>query len=354
MAELLDSQIKERLEDQRERVARRRVLNHAARYRYARPLAAAAVDLLDWMGNEEERLMFGLADIDAALRGVGRGELCYVTGRAHSGKTQLVLHMIGENPGRRILYFTPDEVDNLVLTKLIARTHGINAHELEARIKRKDRAASRLVRTTAEIQFGNLMVNDQALTFHQMSEALREAEDQWGETAEGIVVDYLDLLPGEADYNGTKGKSVGLKRWAKAERVPVVCIHQPKRGGAARGQRVGMDDMNQGGETEATFVLGVFRKRDDPYAAHHERDAHQNTLSVVIDKNKRPPCHVGEYDYFMDPTSGRIRALVPGDLAMHGERVNSVAEAIALRDRALTPALDTDTRIERALKLVQA
>ena len=353
MAPLPPHEIQARVAVRQDEAARARAQNHAARYQYARPLGVTAVDLLDWMGNEDARLMFGLADIDAALRGIARGELCYVTGRAHSGKTQLIMHMIGENPKARIMLFTPDEVDNLVLVKLIARTHGINAAELERRVKGHDQAATRLVRTVAEHTYANLMVNDQSLTFHQMSQALREAEDQWGAAPDGVIVDYLDLLPGEADYNGTKGKSVALKRWAKTERVPVVCIHQPKRGGAERGTRIGMDDMNQGGETEATFVLGVYRKRDDYTLGQMEQVRHTNTLSVNIDKNKRPPGHVGQYDFYMDPQSGRIRELCASDLAQPGVPLNSLSEVLAARERAMSTQPNVDHQIDRALRLVQ-
>ena len=326
--------------------ARRRVENQRATYSYARPLLSAAVDLIDWMANEDHRLMFGLSEIDACLRGIGGGELCYVTGRAHSGKTQLVLHMVCENPGRRLMYFTPDEVDNLVLTKLIARVHGINAAELEALIKSRDRNAIQLVRRTAEQHFGKLMINDQALTFNQMTTGLREAEQQWGDKCEGVIVDYLDLLPGDADFNGTKTKSVHLKRWAKEHGVPVVCIHQPKRGGANRGRRIGMDDMNQGGETEATFVLGVFRKRDDYELPIYDRQTHTNTLTVCVDKNKRPPCHVGEFDYFLDPHSGQIRHVRPDDGVEPGMPMTA-AVARAVRERP--PAEPTGHAIQRAL-----
>src|SRR4029434_5152644 len=120
----------------------------------------------------------------------------------------------------------------------------------ERRIKKGDRNATRLVRRTATETFGHLMINDQALTFAQMGEAVREAEEQWQAQCDGVIVDYLDLLPVDADYNGTKGKSIGLKRWVKQHAVPGVCVHQPKRGGAFRGDKIGMDDLNQGGETE--------------------------------------------------------------------------------------------------------
>jgi len=340
--------VRQRIRTHIERATRAQVAEVEDRYTFVRPLLGAANDLIDWMANPDARIMFGLPDIDAAIRGIARGELCYLTGRAHSGKTQVVLNMIRHSPQARVLYFTPDEVDNLVLTKLIALEYGVSADELEYRIRHGDQQARNLVYTTSIEQFPNLVLIDQALTFDQMSVALAEAQDYWQAPCDLVVVDYLDLLPGDADYNGTKGKSTKLKRWCKRERVPVVCIHQPKRGGAARGRAIGMDDMNQGGETEATFVLGVFRKREDQYAAADYLAMHQNTLTVAIDKNKRPPCHVGEFDYYMDGRTGSIRPLHPGDLVVPGVPILSLAEATGHLIQRRQGVLDVDQVINLA------
>lgn len=347
MAAIDPHQVRAAVMQHAEDAHRQRARQLTARYKYARPLSVAAYDLIESMSDDSRRLNFGLDALDAAVRGVARGELAYVTGKAHSGKTQLILHAVRSQPEKRLLYCTPDEVSELVLTKLIALVHGINAEELERRVKGGDRNARRLIRMTAETTFANLAINDQALTFRQMGEALDEAQEQWGEACDGVIVDYLDLLPGEADYNGTKGKSVGLKRWTKEHEVPTICVHQPKRGGSVRGDLIGMDDMNQGGETEATFVLGVYRKRDDRTLAWDERARHANTLSVNLDKNKRPPCITGSFDFYMDSQSGRLRELRGGDQVMPGDPL-SASEAIGYRTEQRP--VDTDKVIELAVR----
>ena len=212
---------------------------------------------------------------------------------------------------------------------------------------RNDERVRRLVQGTASEFFPNLIVLDQALTFDQMTVALHEAEDYWGDRCDGVIVDYLDLLPGDSTFDGTKGKSTHLKRWVKRSKVATVCIHQPKRGGAQRGERIGMDDMNMGGETEATFVLGVYRKRDDLYSG--QAFMHQDTISVNIDKNKRPPCHTGAYDYHLDPHTGTIRSLRPEDLVVPGVPIPNVATAAAVVAQRGRGAMDKDDVIDLAL-----
>lgn len=318
---------------QQDRAARAEVAAARAKYLYIEPPVSAALDLIDVLSNVEERFMFGLPELDMAMRGVGRGELCYLTGRAHAGKTLLVQNALLRQPERRILYFTPDETKAKVQANLVSLVHGTNYEEMEQAIRAGDPKVARLIRATSTEHFPNLILCEQALTFAEMTVAKGEAEDFWQGTCDTVIVDYLDLLPGPADYHGTKRKSVELKGWTKQHRVGMVCVHQPARGGAARGTSIGMDDMANAGETEATYVLGVHRERDNERADEEHRMRHVNTVSVTLSKNKRPPAHHGTWTFFMHPTTGRIRQLHPDDLLVPGVELD-MRSALAMRERA--------------------
>src|SRR5262245_2171596 len=227
--------------------------------------------------------------------------------------------------------FTPDEVDTLVLAKLVAMTQGMNLEEMEADVKAGSRKAKDLLRRTAEEVFPHLFVVDQTLTFSEMTDALTEARDYWGHEGDGMILDYLDLMPGEADYTSTKGKSTGIKRWIKRSDLPGVVIHQPKRGSNKRGQEIGMDDMAMAGETEATFVLGVFRKQDDEDLDDVERLNHAESVTVHVSKNKHPPCKRGTWDFWMDPRYGRIREMTRWDEIKPGRAYRHWSEAAEAR-----------------------
>lgn len=336
--------------------ARAQVAESTRNNLYARPLAEAAFELVEAMSSTVPRIDFGLAEIDADIRGIGPGELCYLTGKSHSGKTQLITHMIRSRPKGRFLYFTPDETKALVLCRLVGQGYDIDAERLEARIKAGDERAAWLVYKTAIHDFPNLIVIEQALDFTQMSVALHEAmTTAWdGQPPECVFVDYLDQLPGPTDYNGTKRKSVELKNWTKRHRVPVVCIHQPNRS-VGRGERIGMDQLSNAGDTEATYVCGVWRIRDDPY--HPERYMHQDTVTIGIDKNKRPPCRTGTYTFFLHPDTGALRSLRPEDMVAPGQPITSVETAAAViertRSRRTTGKLDKDDVIDLALVRAQ-
>lgn len=429
------------------------------RYRYVRPFSTAADGLIEFVQNPEGRFCLGLRDIDAKTRGFGRGELVYVTGRAHSGKTQVVMNAIANNPQSRIIMFTPDEVSELILSKLVAIRHGINSEEMERLIKAGDQEVIGLVRQTAEKDFRHLIVIDESLTMEQMEEAVREAEHYWGARTDAAIIDFLELIPGgDGDAVGVASKSQALKRWTKHIDAPVICLHQASRSSGDRGKSAGMNAMRYGGEclhpdtlldmadgtrrraadiaagdvvvawgphdgpthravagvwdngvqpiytvtthrgrkvkvtgnhpfltrrgwvradelttedhvrvalrhthkdggsfaygyfvgwdlvasvevgepeptlavevevdhtfitegivthnTEAIFVLEVFRKREDQDLDAWDRQQHENTVTVSVVKNKRPPCKTGETDLFMDPQTGVIRPLQPSD-----------------------------------------
>lgn len=282
-------------------------------YRYVQPFSNTADTLIDYIQNSDGRLMFGLKEVDMMTRGFGPGELCYVTGFAHSGKTQLFLTAICNNLDRRIVLFTFDEPAELVLAKLVALSRGKSYEWIEQQIKEKNEQVIRQVREVAANEMKNLIVIDSSLSLGQMSEALREAEDYWGASVDGVGIDFLELL--RSEESEVEKKSQELKRWVMEENVPVLCLHQGSRGNAGKGQKLTMQSMKYGGEAEATFVIGVRRKKDDEGLDEWERNKHANTVSISVIKNKRPPSKKGERDFALDPETGLIRPLENEDFA---------------------------------------
>lgn len=278
-------------------------------YKFIRPLSEAADNLIDVFQNTEGRWLFGLREIDLMVRGVGRGELCYVTGFAHSGKTQVVLGSIIHAPSRPVVLFTFDETAELVLTKLVCMQLGWNAEVLEERIKAGDNVALDAVRRVASQDFPNLLIVDAPLSFGGMTEALNEATEYFGRDIAAVIVDYLELVPSNDIDVGKKSQS--MKQWTKQVDLPVICLHQGSRGHAGKGQSLSMQSMRYGGEAEANFVLGVRRRRDDDTLEPWEVAEHENTVSVSVLKNKRPPSRKGEVTYHMEPSTGVISSIQP-------------------------------------------
>ncbi len=282
------------------------------RYRWITPFAEAADELIDICTSTEGRWLFGIQPLDDVLRGIGRGQLCYLTAKAHSGKTALVLTSMVNKPNARVILFTPDEVRVEVLAKLVSMVRGIDGEQLEKRIRKGDSTAIDAVYRTATHDFSNLVVIDETLDFDQMEVALREAEDFWGAPADMVAVDYLELL-GDGDSDGIAGLSKEMKRWTKKVNRPVICLRQNSRTSSKRGQAAGMEGMSYAGQNEAIYVLEVFRKGDDESLPEADRDLLRDSITVNVAKNKRPPCKRGMFDLHMDPATGIVRVPVAGD-----------------------------------------
>lgn len=300
------------------------------------PWAAAADEYIDWSKNPERRVYTGIEEFDAAMRGLAPGELMLVVGYAHSGKTVFTTQMLLHNHDKRVAIFTPDETRVLVLVKMASILHGISAEELENRLREGESETEALLRSVASDYFPRFAVWDDISDLGLMSKALEEARSMlWFEQGgpELVVIDYADLVTGAGE--DVPSKMAAIKAWGKRENVPLVLLHQSSRSKGANGQKMGLDSGGYGGEQQATFMVGVRRKRtqydgiiDELEAriaaattdateqrlqaalmdAQYERNIHRNTITFSLVKNKRPPSRlVEDTDFLLDAETGRVR-----------------------------------------------
>lgn len=302
------------LEEIRASIAERQrsaTVEQTSSFHFVRPLSVAAEALIDVFQNPEGRFMFGIRPLDVMLRGVGKGELCLIVGRAHSGKSALALQAVVNNPSARVLWFQWDESALLLLAKLCSVVTGTNGERIEQSVRAGDVATIDSIRRIASQTFRNLVVIDEPLGLEDMGEALCEAEQWWAKsndnfTVDAVILDFLELLPGEQDATGVDSKVKGLKRWGKIHNVPLLCIHQANRSAGHRGKTIGMDSAKFGGDAEATMVLGVSRRRDDPDLDPADFERVKDQITINVDKNKRPGGKRGAVDFHLDPDTGGI------------------------------------------------
>src|SRR5690606_3797101 len=102
-----------------------------------RPLTEAIGDFVT-EAQDTHRIYTGIQQLDAQMRGIGRGHLALVVGYTHNGKTLFVTHMLRHNKDKRIAFFTPDETQTLILAKLAAVESGVAAQELEQLVAQRD------------------------------------------------------------------------------------------------------------------------------------------------------------------------------------------------------------------------
>ncbi len=295
-----------------------------------RPLSQAADEFIEWAMHPENRIYTGIGVLDDAMRGTAPGELTLIQGFSHSGKTLVATEMLLANPDEPIVLFTPDETRPLVLTKLTAATHGVDARELERRIQQDDENARTLLLETAE-KYGKLAVFDQEVTVRMMERMLEQVTSAMGEKPKAFVFDYADLLSGMDDV---RNKISALKFFGKEHGLAAFVLHQASRSGGGSGRKMTMESGGYGGEQQATHVIGVRRKKmmylgqigefemkiaqssnpasivnyeDKIRELHADAMLHENTVTVSLVKNKRPPCIlVDDVDFRLEPSTGRL------------------------------------------------
>lgn len=235
--------------------------------------------------------------------------------------TQLVNTAILNNLDKRILFFSMDDPAEMILLKLTCMYAGIPADELERQIHRGDEEAKATLRHAATDIFKNLIVVDDSLGLGSMDKAIEEAKHLWGAPPDLVVIDYLELMQGDSvsdDANANvKKKSQSLKKWVKGKDWPTVVLHQGTRSGSEPGKPITLTSMAYGGEQEGTIVIGVRRKKDNRDADVWERQTHENTVTLHVVKNKRPPARITKadgLDLHMDKQTGLIRTIRPGEL----------------------------------------
>lgn len=300
--------------------------------RYYKPLSDAAAAFVS-EAQDSNRIYTGQPEFDEEMRGIGRGHLCMVQGYSHSGKTQWLLQLLRHNKKKRIMLMIPDEPAPLVLSKLASVETNIPARELEQRISVNDRDSIELLKSIATDEFPNLAVFDQPLSAESMNGAYDEMCEVWDADPELVIVDYVDLVQ-VGDMTGSKFEF--LKAFCSKRKVPMIALHQTSRSAGRDGQKMKIDSGNFGGETFATFVIGVRRLKagleaereellpkvhkgseaaaDRLAEVEYDLRIHQYTMTVNLVKNKRPGGQlVDDIDMEIDQQSGRLYAL-NGDL----------------------------------------
>lgn len=299
--------------------------------RYIRPLQDIADDLVEQIQNVEGRFEFGILRLDTMIRGLRPGDLCIFTGKSHQGKSQVLLNAVANNPQARILWVTPDEMGELVLMKLMSMVDHIDPQQLEDKLQAKDPDMLERVGSFKD-RFPNFHVVDKTVSAVQLEVAIHEAHDDWGQPPQLVVYDYLELMPTDGEgYGSVTANAQALKAIAKEHAIPMVVVHQASRSGGKRGQSAGIDGMRYGGEAEATVVVECYRKTDDDSLDEYERGQQAHTVSVNVVKNKHPPCHKGEHDFYLHPDFGYMREIQAGDIGTPREhdRIASQGEVIA-------------------------
>tara|TARA_R100000995_G_scaffold17867_1_gene7187 strand:- start:9128 stop:10102 length:975 start_codon:yes stop_codon:yes gene_type:complete len=289
------------------------------KYRFFTPTSEAVDKWVTYAQGSHDCFYLGLQAIDEKMRGVWPSDVLVVTGRAHSGKSAVLLSSIARNlqedPDFYSVIYTPDEPEVLVVAKLYALLYKRNLAQVEEALRNEDRDILSEIREARDGFLDRVKIFPNALSFSDMSLAMRECEDYWQHKPRFVMVDFLEQLPKASGYEGVSNVLKGLKEWAEFENLPVGLIHQSGKS-SHRGSSDGMNSGKYNADEYAIQQLNVFRQRDNPKLSDEERRVHSVSVSLDLCKNKRPPCKITSppIDYFMDPDCGFVREYYDSDV----------------------------------------
>ena len=213
-------------------------------YRFFRPTSKAVDRWVEYAAGSHDRFFLGLAEIDQRMRGVWPSDVLVVTGRAHSGKSAVLLSSIVKNLQQdenfRAVIFTPDEPEILVVSKLYALLYLQSLEDVERGLQDADPAYLQHIEAAKPL-LDRVKIFPSAMPFDEMSIALAECEDYWQVRPRFAMIDFLEQLPMASGYEGVSSVLKGVKEWAETENLPVGLVHQSGKS-STRGSSRGMDD----------------------------------------------------------------------------------------------------------------
>lgn len=242
------------------------------------------------------RIPTGWESVDAHIRGgPAPGEVVYILGRSHTGKSMFLLNIIRNNPSVPMVLFTLEMPDHQAISRLTSMVMN-SPNELVMRNlehKQLDWQANPL------LNYDVWVVDAPSLSLEDMADVVTKIrhdymEELWPRV---VLIDYLELVRSRArEYGYERAETLArdLKAWSKKMELPVFVCHQsnmtikrwePPDEGAARGA----------GYTEADAVLGIWHPGSEPGST---RDQHIYKAKLI--KNRIAGTLSDELTFQMD------------------------------------------------------
>ena len=251
------------------------------------------------------RWSLGVHEIDDAMDGgIKPREMMVVAGKAHTGKTVLLINAVAKNPNTLVMWMSPDEPDLMVLSKILSVRLNLNPRDVYDRARRGDDKILAAIRHQSDTELSNLRIIDRAtIARYQTALRLCGAQDvdmvsavdhmlgtwsgeNYGRKPDVFVWDFASQLYGP-DLGDDPSKIGALKHVGMKNDAATIVVHQASRGAASRGAALGIESGRYGGEDLAHFMITVWRPHEEPGLEHDERQRLESTFGVALVKNKR-------------------------------------------------------------------
>jgi len=241
-----------------------------------RDMLANVLDEMDdrLNGRLEVGLEFGLADLDAIVKGLRPGNLVIVAGRPGTGKTVLGTNLadrISSKEGKSSLIFSLEMPGAELVKRALAAAGGVDKGWIDRGGRDTDEHWTSLSLAVQTLKNSDVRICDKgSLTFSRICNIARFQHR--AKPLHLIVVDYLTLIRADKDDRfGTRSQEIGsftrgFKALAKELNLPIVVLAQFNRASESRAageSKPRLTDLRDSGEIEQDADIVILGSRAD-------------------------------------------------------------------------------------------
>ncbi len=272
----------------------------------------------------------GFIALDRLTSGWQKSDLVIVAARPGMGKTAFMLSLLRNaaiDHGHPVAIFSLEMASLQLVNRLIAAES-----ELESEKIKKGTLAEhewqQLIHKTSQLSQSPIFIDDTpALSVFELRTKCRRLKAK--HDVQLIVVDYLQLMTGEANKGSTNREqeiayiSRSLKSLAKELNVPIIAPSQLSRAVETRGgdKRPVLSDLRESGAIEQDADMVLFLYRPEYYGITEDESGNptQGITEVIIAKHRNGSLDsaslkfIGKYTKFTDLDSAPFQTSNPFD-----------------------------------------
>ena len=254
----------------------------------------------------------GYRDLDTMTAGLQKSDLIILAARPAMGKTTLVTNLaynVATIEKKPVLFFSLEMSKEQLTDRMLADAAGVDSWNIRTGNLSDDDFA-KISEAMGEMAEAPIYIDDTpALSVLSMrTKARRIAHNQ---PLGLIVVDYLQLMQANGNYNGNRVQEVseisrGLKIIARELDVPVVALSQLSRSVESRTPPIPqLADLRESGSIEQDADIVTFIYRPGYYEPDNPDVA--NITDLIIAKHRNGP--VGKVQLYFHPERLRFMSL---------------------------------------------
>lgn len=263
-----------------------------------------------WATSDHPRVGTGFQFFDTRTNGgVASGEVLLLQARSSVGKTTIANNILVNNKHLPSAFMSLEMHGRYIANRIAAISQGTSTKQIEYELKTKQ-YSSALQRTAEE--FPKLAIFDKpAMSLKNMGEAINEAENEFQEHIQLVVIDFLELIGGVPSLSAVEKidqLARKVKDFAREFDTAVLLLTQVGRGeGGAGHEPLSLTAARYGGETSADYVLGAYRPCLRPGITQAEYELEKWQIYFQFLKSRGgSDLHPGGALHMFNPESMRI------------------------------------------------